>query len=166
MKKYIIFTKKISVMKKILLIVFVCIASVQLQAQNIQDIVSFDKFETWTNQIELEGLQISLLEESIDPNVIESKLYTVDFKNEESFLTISLMHINNFASYNQNEDEVYYQDGFRIIYITNDDDISYSILGLTNSDINSFVMLYAMPEMSKEEMISLFENIHIDKLFQ
>jgi hypothetical protein len=153
-------------MKKILLIAFVCIASVQLQAQNIQDIVSFDKFETWANQIELEGLEITLLEESVDLNNKESKLYTVDFKNEETFLSISLMHINNFATYNINEDEVNYQDGFRMIYITEDDDLSYSILGLTNSDINSFVMLYAIPEITKEEMISLFGRIHIDRLFQ
>ena len=153
-------------MKKILFIAIICMASIQIQAQGIQDIISFDKFEVWAGQIEIEEMEVNKIEQSDDVLYIGSMLYTVDFKNEEEFLRISLMDVRNFVPYLNMNPEDFYQDGFRMLYLTSNDDVNYSILGITNSDINSFVMLYFMPVLSKEEMISLFENIHIDNLFK
>ena len=154
-------------MKKTLFIAIICLASIQIQAQSIQDIVSFNKFEVWIGQIEIEGIEVESIEQSLNANA--SLYYTANIKKADDSFHISIMGVDrNFATYQEMKSTEFFQDGFRMLYIVNGEDelLSYSILCFTNTDINSLIVIYYMPQQSKEDMLSVFENIQIDNLFK
>jgi hypothetical protein len=151
-------------MKKLTIIILLSFIGIsQISAQGFEQNISFDKFVTWANEIAIENMEIESFYENGDYENGESISYSVDFANENARISIGIQSMEEYELYAALSDESFFMDGFSMMYI-NYEEGGYCILCISNSDLNALLTIHAMPTLSKEEILKIYESIQIGKL--